>query len=292
LCSLVSPGTELAGDYLGTDFPKFPGYAAVMRATEVGDEVENISIGDILFCPGPHQSIQQLAASRVVRLPEGLTPETAVLARLMGVSLTTLMTTTARPGDLVLVVGAGPVGFLAAQNFLLAGYDVRVVEIDEIRRNLAAASGVTAVYAEMPMDDPSVKGRVALVLECSGHETTVGQACQIVRRRGEVVLVGVPWKRRADLQAFEVISAVFLNYAVLRSGWEWELPWDTDAKYQPWSVMDGFARCLGWLAEGRVKCEGLVNCWVPNQCGELYESLRASKCAGLFQVFDWRLQNQ
>lgn len=47
-------------------------------------------------------------------MPDGLASETAVIARLMSVSMTTLMTTKARPGDRVVITGAGPVGFLAA----------------------------------------------------------------------------------------------------------------------------------------------------------------------------------
>lgn len=288
LCSLVSPGTEVSGDYLGDTFPKFPGYSCVFEVEEVGSAVEGISPGQILFGPGSHRSIQQLTQDRVVPVPLDLAPETAVLARLMGVSLTTLMTTTARPGDFVLVIGAGPVGFLAAQNFKLSGYRVGVVEPNSSRREIVQQSGIERVYAAIPRDDSEVAGKVALVVECSGHEQAAIDSCKIVRKRGEVVLVGVPWKKRTDAAAFDLVSAVFLNYAVLRSGWEWELPWQQKDDFRPWSVMEGFSRSLCWLKEGRIHHEGLISLWNPAECGTLYEQLAAALGKGLFQVFDWR----
>lgn len=53
-------------------------------------------------------------------MPDGLASETAVIARLMSVSMTTLMTTKARPGDRVVITGAGPVGFAAHLSGLAA----------------------------------------------------------------------------------------------------------------------------------------------------------------------------
>ena len=37
---------------------------------------------------------------------------------------------------------------------------------------------------------------------------------------GEVVLIGVPWVKRTDLSAFDLLHAVFHRYVYLRSGWE------------------------------------------------------------------------
>jgi hypothetical protein len=43
-------------------------------------------------------------------------------------------------------------------------------------------------------------------------------------RKGEVSLVGAPWRRQTDIAAQEILHHVFFDYVVLRSGWEWELP--------------------------------------------------------------------
>ncbi|NQU38940.1 MAG: zinc-binding alcohol dehydrogenase [Lentisphaerae bacterium] len=286
LFTLVSPGTELAYNYKGTTFPSFPGYAAVFEAEELGAEVKDISMGDLCFCTGTHRSFQQVDAQDARPVPEGLPPEEAVLARLMGVSMTTLMTTTARPGDRVMVTGAGPVGFLAAQMFTLSGYEVFVVEPNEGRRHLVEQSGIRTVYEKVPFDDSNVAGTVALVVECSGHEQAVLNACRVVRKRGEVVLVGVPWHRQTNASAHDVLSLVFHKYVVLRSGWEWELPHHA-ADFAPHSIHSGFDKALRWLAAGHISIDNMITKANPLAPQNVYQDLLHRRTKGLFSVFDW-----
>jgi threonine dehydrogenase-like Zn-dependent dehydrogenase len=288
LVSLVSPGTELSWNYLGKggQFPSTPGYAAVFEAEEIGSNVSGIKPGVRLFCMGNHQSIQQHAVSNVVPVSDGLAPQEAVLARLMGVTMTTLMTTKARPGDVVLITGAGPVGYLCAHLFTISGYDVRIVDPDPNRRKIAEESGIKNVSSLVPEDD-MVKGKVALVIDCSGHEQAVLDGVRVVRKGGEVVLVGVPWKRCTDLTAHELLDVVFHNYCVLRSGWEWELPRHA-SDFCPHSIYSGFRLALRWLAEHRIPAQGLIALHRPENAQEVYQGLLHVKTEGLFQVFDWQ----
>lgn len=286
VCTLVSPGTELAWNYHGQSYPSFPGYAAVFVAEEIGANVKNVSVGELLFCMGPHRSYQQVEARATRVIPKGLAPEKAVLARLMGVSMTTLMTTSARPGDRVLVTGAGPVGFLAAQVFALSGYEVLVAETDETRRRKVEQTGLCRAFGRTPYDDPSMAGTVALVVECSGHEQAVLDGCRVVRKRGEVVLVGVPWRRQTDISAHELLSAVFHKYVLLRSGWEWELPHHV-GDFTPHSIYGNFDQALRWLASGRISVDGLITRVNPRDPQTAYQDLLHRRVPGLFTVFDW-----
>lgn len=287
LRTLVSPGTELQCHYLGEAFPTVPGYAAVFEVEEVGEAVAGIQSGDRCFCMGPHRSYQQEAASKVLPVPEGLPSARALLARLMGVSMTTLMTTSARPGDPVLVTGAGPVGFLAAHVFQAAAYPVLVVEPDPNRQKQMADSGSIAVAGHVPLQKPGFAGSVALALECSGHEAAALQACQSVRMGGEVVLVGVPWKRQTELYAHQLLDVVFHRYAVLRSGWEWALPL-IDSPFHPHSIFTGLQTALRWLADGRVSVPESAFWHVsPKEARDVYQDLLNRRAEGLFTCFDW-----
>jgi threonine dehydrogenase-like Zn-dependent dehydrogenase len=294
LYTLVSPGTELAYGYQGlryqgqASYPVYPGYAAVFRIEEAGAEVEGLRPGDVMFCMGRHQSVQQVDACNVVPVPEGLAHEIVPLARLMGVSMTTLMTTAARPGERVMVTGAGPVGYLGAQVFKAAGYEVLVVEPDEQRRQNVVNGGISAVYPRVPVDDPQVADTVALALECSGHERAVLDACRVVRKRGEVVLVGVPWRRQTDVYAHDVLIEVFHRYVVLRSGWEWEIPHHV-AEFRPHSIYGDFRTALRWLAEGKIAVEGLIRLVSPADAPDVYRSHLHKTTPALFSVFDWGL---
>jgi len=47
VCTLISPGTELAWNHTGTSFPSFPAYSAIFAADDIGAEVKGVSEGDL-----------------------------------------------------------------------------------------------------------------------------------------------------------------------------------------------------------------------------------------------------
>lgn len=296
LCTLISQGTEV-GWANGDAFPVRPGYAAVFEVEEVGEGVTGVTRGERRFAMGYHRSSQTHAAEHTLPLPNGMTPDTAVIARLMGVSMTTLMTTRARPGDRVVITGAGPVGFLAAHLFRIGGYRVTVVDPDAVRREQLARSGISDTRSALPLDDPDLAGRVALVVDCSGHEGAVLEGCRIIRRMGEVVLVGVPWRKHTDLTAHDVLNAVFFNHVTLRSGWEWELPMHARSflwaellegyNNAPHSIFSGLSRALDWLAEDKIPLHGLVHHAKPDDPATLYGDIMARHIVEPFIVLDW-----
>lgn len=286
LATIISPGTELAWNYTGKQFPSRPGYAAVFQVEQVGAEVTDIAAGDALFTMGNHQSFQRKQRQEVVPVPQGLSPEVAVFARMMGISMSTLTTTTARPPCKVLVTGLGLVGHLAAQIFLGCGYEVIACDPIPSRREIAKQMGIINALPGVPQDDPTVAGKVDLVLECSGHEQAVLDGCKIVRKRGEVAMVGVPWRRLTDLVAHDLLYVIFHNYVVLRSGWEWELP-NHPADFRTNSIYGSFAGAMQWLREGRVKVAGLYEKMPPRKCQQAYQNLLQKTADKLAIVFDW-----
>jgi threonine dehydrogenase-like Zn-dependent dehydrogenase len=288
LVTLVSAGTELF--YYarhGGGEPGFVGYAAVFEVTAVGERVETVKPGDIVFAMGGHRSSQRCHVADAVVVPPGLPPEQAVFARLMNVTMSTLTTTTTRPPAKVLVTGLGPVGHLGARVFDLCGYDVVAVDPVEGRRKIARGYGLRDVREAVPLDDPEVAGKVALVLECSGHEQAALDGINAVAKRGEVVLVGVPWEKKTDLTAHAITHAIFHKYAVVRSGWEWEVPRHRTDFVQG-SLVEQMAGAVRWIAEGRFRVEGLCGLESPRDCQAVYGKLLAGKYERLAAVFDWR----
>ncbi|NBC70706.1 zinc-binding dehydrogenase [Paenibacillus sacheonensis] len=287
LYSFISPGTELHYYFLNErTAPAKPGYAAVFEIEQVGEGVEGFKPGDRVFSMSPHRSFQHIPADEAVLVPEGLDPAAATIARLMNVSMTTLMTTAARPGERVVISGAGPVGLLAAHLFKRSGYDVLIVDPIESRLETARDSGISQTAAAMPLENPAWKRQTALAVDCSGHESAVLDACRIVRPRGEVVMIGVPWKRSTDLYAQELLQEVFYNYVVLRSGWEWELPIHP-GHFQPHSIMGGLALALRWLAEGFLDVKPHTRTMSPHDAQEAYDGLLNRRFEEPFVLFDW-----
>jgi hypothetical protein len=79
---------------------------------------------------------------------------------------------------------------------------------------------------------------------------------------------------------------VFHRYVVLRSGWEWELPLQP-AEFRRGSVFGNLAAALRWLAEGRVRVDGLAATLLPTQAQQAYQDLLHQRAERLTVVFDW-----
>lgn len=287
LVSLVSTGTEIEWGYRGASFPSYPGYAAVFRVEEAGAEVTEVALGALAFCLGQHASHQHVSAADAVVAPEGLAPETAAFGRIACISMSTLTTTTARPPGPVLVTGLGLVGNLAAQVFAAAAYEVFGFDPAAARRAALEGKRGIHVLANGALDPAGPVGRYALALECSGLEAPALECCQAVRQRGEVVLIGVPWRQHSDLAAHAILHAVFHKYAVLRSGWEWELPL-TEQPFRTNSIYGNIATAMRWLQEGRLHVDDLYEARPPADCQAVYQALSKGEWPKPAALFDWR----
>lgn len=294
LVSLVSAGTEMnfyRGNYQEQGLswgvlPVTPGYAAVFRAEEVGSEVAGIRPDDRVYCTGPHRSYQRVQRHRAIPLPEDLSAEVALFARMVNVTMCALTTTTARPPAKVVVTGLGVVGLLGAQVFQQCGYEVIACEPLESRRRIARQCGIRNVLPKVPVGDSDVVGQVSLVLECSAHEQAIMDGCAVVRKGGEVVLVGVPAMRRTDLYAQEAFNRVFRNYVTLRSGKEDQIPAQpTDFRHN--STWGNTVVGLRWLAEGRIRVDGLYTQASPRDPQRIYQDVLHQRIERLSVMLNW-----
>ena len=287
LATLVSAGTELNSAYLTeSDFPKRLGYAAVFRLDQVGTEVSDLKVGDIVFSSGSHCSYQRQLAKNVLLLPTGLSAEIAVFARIMGVSMTTLATTLARPPAKVLVCGLGLVGHLAAKNFLAAGYQVYACDPVESRRQIATENGIDNILIQVPTESDRLHGQFPLAVECSGHEQALLDAALAIRKGGEVVCIATPWRKITDLSLHALHNAIFFNYAHIRSGWEWEIPHHPQ-DFTHNNLFDNYAGALRWLQEGRVNVANIYSKYHPADTQQAYQDLLHKRTDRLAIVFDW-----
>ncbi len=101
-----------------------------------------------------------------------------------------------------------------------------------------------------------------------------------------MVLVGVPWRRCSDRTAFDLAHAIFHRYAVVRSGWEWELPLHPQ-DFRTNSIFGNQEAAMRWLAEGRLSVKGLYATASPRDCQTVYHSLLHGSWDALTAVFDW-----
>ncbi len=139
-----------------------------------------------------------LPVELLYRLPEGLSTRQAALVEPLAVALHGINTSNLQMGDDVLVMGAGPIGLftLQAARTLGAG-KVFVSEIDKQRAELARDLGAEEAFHPVK-DNLAVEMRQrteglgpAMVFVCTGAAGAYPEAFNLVRRGGQVFVLGV-----------------------------------------------------------------------------------------------------
>jgi 2-desacetyl-2-hydroxyethyl bacteriochlorophyllide A dehydrogenase len=270
LCSLVSPGTELAiytGSHIGFTLPQppfplmphRPGYAMVGEVQALGSAVQGLRLGQRVLMEAGHGTFT-LADTRthgVVPVPDGVPDEVAPLARLAGIAFTALRLAPPALGERVVVLGQGLVGLLAGQLYRLAGARP-VVGVDRLAARLCLAEqmGILPVNAsreEIPAALERVLGKQGadVVVEATGNPSLVEPALEAAARGGAVVLLG---STRGTV-ALDVYSLLHRKALRLIGGHETALPFDAGHE---WPRLRNLCLALDLMAAGDLKTEGLV----------------------------------
>lgn len=136
----------------------------------------------------------------VLRLPDHVTFEQASLIEPTACCMRSLNRCKLSGDEIVLIVGAGPIGLTHLLLLSLRGAKVLVSDINASRLAFAEKSGASAVY-DAAREDVSLKvkeetGDVGadLVVVASGSSKAIVQALKSVRKGGKICLFGVPAK--------------------------------------------------------------------------------------------------
>ena len=180
---------------------------------------------------GGYAEFTTVAARQCRILPDDLPTAEGALAEPVAVGLHAVMRSGLKPGDRVLVLGAGPIGLLVA--FWARRLGARAVIVADLNRHQeerAAAIGATG----FALSGPDLAGNFAalaggppdIVFECIGKRGLIDFACRLVRVHGTVVGVGLcvggdEWDPFAALsKEIRLIFAVFFTMAEFETALE------------------------------------------------------------------------
>ncbi|MEQ8967234.1 MAG: zinc-binding alcohol dehydrogenase [Azospirillaceae bacterium] len=162
-------------------FPVKYGYAAVGRVEDGLDEL----LGRLVFCLYPHQTRFVVPATALVPVPASVPAGRAVLGANMETALNALWDAPVRPGDRVVVLGAGTVGLaLARLAAAVPASRVTLVDPDPAKAAPAHALGLAIV------DSAEGLGDADLVFEASGAPAALADALGIAGDEATVVALG------------------------------------------------------------------------------------------------------
>ena len=138
-----------------------------------------------------------VADVNLLAVPDGLEDDRALF---VGDALTTGVYAAGlaeiRDGDVVAIVGAGPVGFFCAQAALPSAASVLALDLDPSRLSIAERIGaipvdVSARNAQTAVDEHTQGRGADVVIEAVGTPAAFERSVDIVRRGGTVVVMGV-----------------------------------------------------------------------------------------------------
>ena len=150
-------------------------------------------VGATVFCLFPHQDRYVVPAAAVVRVPEGVPPERAVLAANLETALNAVWDGGVLPGDRVAVVGAGVVGLLIGWICAgIPGTEVVALDPDGSREGPAQALGMgfRSGGGVTPSESPG-EGWADVVFHTSGSADGARSALRLAGT--ESVVVEVSW---------------------------------------------------------------------------------------------------
>jgi (R,R)-butanediol dehydrogenase/meso-butanediol dehydrogenase/diacetyl reductase len=215
----------------GSRLPQILGHEFSAEVVEVGPDVttvaagQRVSIMPLLFCGtcyycrrglnhlcvsmacvglsfgwGGIAELAVVPASHVSVLPDEVSDLQGALVEPAAVAAYGVDTAGVRPGDTVLVTGAGPIGALAALYASALGAQVVISEVNPTRAAMATSLDVGEVVDPSKIDVTAwVKEQtggigVDAVIECSGNERALQTAIAAVRSAGRISQTGLHTK--------------------------------------------------------------------------------------------------
>ncbi len=294
-------GTDLhiyRGEYMA-DYPLIPGHEFSGQVVEVGENVEDLTVGDRVtadpnlycghcsFCrdeqanhclnwegvgvtrAGGMAELVRVPARACYRLPAELSDVQGALVEPLACVVYALGRVNVRPGESVLVFGAGPMGLLLLQALRhLGASQVVVVEPRQERRALAETLGATAVFA--PGGDlATVLGDLAphgfpVVVDATGIPSVIEGAFAYLKRRGRFLQFGV-----ADSEATITVRP----YDIFQKDWE---------IIGSFAICYTFQRAIAWLAADAIDVSSLVSDTLP--LNEFAEAMRRFEAGETLKV--------
>lgn len=245
------------------------GYSNVGIVKSVGRNVFDINVGDRVVTNGYHAGVVAVSANLCAKIPASVSYDQASFAVIGAVALHAIRLSVPTLGETFLVVGAGLVGLLAIQILKANGCSVIAVDLEPDRLKLAEQFGATAVACSSTNEAKGVIDELTedlgvdgvLVCVASSSDQPLSLACNCVRDRGRVVIVGTvgPGFSRDILFRKEITLLTSRSYGPGRYNYDYEIRGnDFPVGYVRWTVKRNFETLLNLFERGSLSIDKLI----------------------------------
>lgn len=214
--------------------------------------------------PGALQQLWNVDAATLVRLPATLRLDHAALVEPVAVAVHDVGRSQLTAGERAVIIGGGPIGVLIASVARATGGDVVVVELDQLRRDAAAALGFTTVdprSTDLPawVDSWTAGAGADVVFEVSGAASAVLTATDLAKVRGRIVVVAI----HSEPRPMNLYRMFWRELTVIGA--------------RVYERAD-FERAVELLTAGEIPADELITSIVPlPEAGDAFETLASGK---------------
>lgn len=127
------------------------------------------------------------------KLPDDISFDEGALIEPLSVGIYSAERAMIRPGDTVLIFGAGPIGLVTLQAVKAYGAEqVFIVDINDFRLSKAKELGADLIInSKSEKMEDYIKVGVDVVFEASGNSSVISQTTKFAKRGGKIVFIGL-----------------------------------------------------------------------------------------------------
>lgn len=277
------PTLEAVFNKLGQPLPL--GYCNVGRVVEVGGGVSGFSAGDRVVSNGNHAEFVCVPKHLAAKIPDNVSDDEAAFTVIAAIGLQGIRLLEPQLGETVVVTGLGLIGLVAASLLRASGCRVVGIDFDPLKVEIAKKRGIPAVNPAVDGDPvqhvlglTGMGADKVLITASTRSDEVIHQACEMSRKRGKVVLVGVVGLqlRRDDFYKKELTFQVSCSYGAGRYDEEYENKGhDYPAPYVRWTEQRNFEAVLQALSSGVLEVRSLITAEVDLENYQaIYSDLR------------------
>ena len=297
--STISSGTEranllgdpnLSPDGCKVTFPRYLGYSSAGYVTAVGSAVTHVKVGDRVSASwSRHSRLQNVAASNVFKLPNGVSLSDAALFHISIFPLAAIRKCRLEIGESAIVMGLGVLGLVSIPLLRLAGA-APIIAVDPIREKREKALSLGADYALDPFDPEFAakaksltNGGANVGIEVTGIGAGLDGILDCMARFGRVALLGCTRNKNFTIDYYQKVHGPGITlvgaHTNARPGCESHGGW--------WTQTDDINAVMKLTELGRLDLSSLVDeIHSPNEASEVYERLAKEKCFPVIQL-EW-----
>ena len=251
------------------------GYSSSGKVIEVGRDVKNFHVGDMVVSNGNHAEYVVVNQKLCSRIPEETSPKDAAYTVLGSIALHGLRLSETSLGSRIVVVGLGIVGQLVCRLAEAQGSEVFGIDPDVTRRK--DNKNFFPSIDDLPVDEVDS----IIITAASNSNEPIEAATKIARNKSKIVVVGdIPLNiSRNEFYYKELELVVSKSYGPGRYDKQYEvLGNDYPIEYVRWTENRNFEAFLKLLSQGQISIQGLITNEIDfEESPEVYNSFNSEE---------------